>query len=429
VRFSIPRPLHLVVQIDYLPKLFLFAEPPAERAPAGAVNAAAAGAVGDGATDSTRALQAAIDGLARGGTLLLPPGHFRSGSLRLRSDMTLHLAPGSLLQAVDDHAKIGPVPGAPSMIAFLSADGVTNLTLSGYGTIDANGYAVRHAYQKAENVKKKAGRALVLKNARSVALRGVTVRDSYSWNVDAQFVDDLTISRVKILSDVRLSNHDGFDLESCCNATVEDCFIFSEDDGVSPKARDGREVVENLTFRNCVIWAHKANGIRVGSESACRTMRHLLFENIYILNGEDGIRLDTTEGAVYEDITFRNVWMEDFLEFYDDRYARNRERKPIHPSRSIVFYVTRTERRGAFSPLGKIRNVTFENVHWEDARVPAKLMLPSATQAWALEQKRTPLIESVRFRACTRAGQPIRSLVDLGLRADEAPFATGFTFD
>jgi hypothetical protein len=429
VRFNIPRPMQVVVQADFLEKLFLFADPPAEAPPANTALATAAGAIGDGLTDNTAALQTAIDALPRGGTLVLPAGHFRSGSLRLRSDMTLHLAPGALLQAVDDHTKIGPLPGSKSMIAFLAADGVTNLSVTGYGTIDANGYTIRNAYQKAERIVKKAGRALVLMNSRNVTLRGITVRDSYSWNVDAQFVDRLTLAGVKILSDVRLSNHDGIDLESCNDALVSDCFIFSEDDGLSPKARPGREVMENLTFRNCVIWAHKANGIRVGSESACAVMRNLLFENIYILNCEDGLRLDTTEGAVYENIVFRNVWIEDFLEYYDERYQRDRERKPIHPSRSIVFHVNRTEKRGAFTPLGKIRDITFENVHWNDARVPVRLDLPKALKQFALAEKKTPLVEAVRFRNCTRAGQPIKAAADAGFSANSDAFTAGFTFE
>jgi hypothetical protein len=429
VRFDIPRPMQVVVQADFLEKLFLFADPPAEVPPADSVSAVTAGAVGDGVTDNTVALQSAINALPCGGTLILPAGHYRSGSLRLRSDMTLHLSPGALLQAGDDHTRIGPLPGAPSMIAFLSADGVTNLTVTGYGTIDANGFKIRRAYEKAENIKKKAGRALVIKNSSNVALRGVTVRDSYSWNVDAQFVDALTITNVKILSDVRLSNHDGFDIESCKDVLVSDCFIFSEDDGLTPKARPGRDIVENHVFRNCVLWAHKANGIRVGSESACAVMRNLLFENIYILNCEDGIRLDTTEGARYENIVFRNVWIEDFLEYYDERYQRDRERKPIHPSRSIVFHVNRTEKRGAYTPLGKILNVTFENVHWNDVRVPVRLDLPKALKAFALAEKKTPLVESVRFRGCTRAGQPIRSAADAGFSANDDAFTAGFTFE
>jgi polygalacturonase len=427
--FTLPRPMHIVVQIDYLEKLFIFAESPAEDTPAHAINAVTAGAVGDGVTDSTLALQSAILALPRNGTLLIPPGHFRSGSLLLHSDMTLHLAPGALLQAVDDHTRIKPIPSAPSMIAFLAAENVTNLSVTGYGTLDANGFKIRRAYEKAENIKKKPGRALFVRNGQNITLRGITVRDSYSWNVDAQFVDNLTISDVKILSDVRLSNHDGIDLESCKDVTVSDCFIFSEDDGLTPKARAGRDIVENHTFRNCVIWAHKANGIRVGSESACVAMRNFLFENIYILNGADGIRLDTTEGAIYENMIFRNVWMEDFLQHYDNRYERNRERQAIHPSRSIVLYVNHSDIRGKRTPLGRIRNITFENVHWRDDRVSATLMLPKAIKQFAAETQQTPLIEAIRFSGCTRAGKPIKVPADAGFLPNEAAPTSSFTFE
>ena len=429
VRFDLPRPMQVVVQVDFQEKLFLFADPPAVAPPPGATDAVAAGAVGDGAKDNTAALQAAINALPRGGTLVIPHGHFRSGSLLLRSDMTLHLAPGALLQAVDDHTRIRPMPGSASMIAFLAAENVTNLCITGYGAIDANGFKIRRDYEKAENIKKKAGRALFIKHGKNVALQGITVRDSYSWNVDAQFVDGLAVSNVKILSDVRLSNHDGFDIESCNDVLVTDCFIFSEDDGLSPKARAGRDLVENHTFRNCVIWAHKANGIRVGSESACVAMRNFLFENIYLLNGADGLRLDTTEGAVYENMTFRNVWMEDFLEHYNDRYERNRERQPIHPSRSIVFYVTRSEIRGKLTPLGRIRNIAFENVHWNDGRVPACLMLPKAVKQFASENKLPPLVEAIRFSGCTRAGKPITCATDAGFSKSDSDLTSGFTFE
>ena len=428
VRFIIPRPMQVVVQVDFREKLFLFADPPAEAPPPGATDAATAGAVGDGVIDNTAVLQAALNALPRGGALVIPQGHFRSGSLRLRSDMTLHLAPGALLQAVDDHTRIRPMPGSTSMIAFLAAENVTNLCITGYGAIDANGFKVRRDYEKAENIKKKAGRALFIKHGKNVALQGISVRDSYSWNVDAQFVDGLTVSNVKVLSDVRLSNHDGFDIESCSDVLVTDCFIFSEDDGLSPKARAGRDLVENHTFRNCVIWAHKANGIRVGSESACVAMRNFLFENIYLLNGADGIRLDTTEGAVYENMTFRNVWMEDFLEHYDERYERNRERTPIHPSRSIVLYVSRTEKRGTFSPLGKIRNIAFENVHWNDERIPATILLPDAIKKVAAETRQAPLIEAIRFSGCTRAGKPITCAADAGFSKSDSDLTSGFTF-
>ncbi|MEK6795568.1 MAG: glycosyl hydrolase family 28 protein [Spirochaetota bacterium] len=419
VRFTVPRPMQIVVQIDFLEKLFLFIEPPSETPPTGAVNALSAGAVADGVTDNTAALQSAIDALPAGGTILIPAGHFRSGSLRLKSEMTLFLASGALLQAIDDITKILPVPGGKIQIAFLAADGVTNLTIAGHGTIDANGYIIRKAFEKAENVKKKAGRILIVKNGKNVAIRGVTVRDSYSWNIHCMFIDGLTIRGVKILSDVRLSNHDGFDIESSSNVLVENSFAFTEDDGITPKARVGWNIIENHTYRNMVIWAHKANAIRVGTESACTTMRNFIFENIYILNGADAIRMDTTEGAVYDNFTFRNIWIEDLLQYYDERYERNKERKPIDPSRVFYFWVSRTKdaKSGEYSPLGRIKNIRFENITISDDRILSRIDVSEAVTKFALESGATPLIENITFSNIVRGAKPISSPDEIGFSA------------
>ena len=427
VRFTIPRPMQLVAQLDFREKLLLFADPLLETVPADAVNALDLGVVGDGTTDNTSALQKAINTLPKSGTLLLPPGHYRSGTLHLRSDMRLHLAPGALLQAVDEHTGITPVPFSKGYIGFLVGDGLSNISITGSGTIDANGYVVRKAYEAALKIKKQSGRILYLKNSKGIMIRGVTLRDSYSWNVQVSFSDDIKMQWVKILSDVRLSNHDGIDLVSCGRVEVSDCFVFSEDDGLSPKAAEGRDIVENHVYRNIVIWAHKANGIRVGSESACKVMRNLLFENIYILNGSSGIRLDTTEGATYEDFTFRNVWIEDVLQFYDDRYQRNKERLMIEPdSRAIVLYVGREKET---SPLGAISRITFENVHWNDSRVSARLDIPSALVKEIEEKKIEPPISDIIFRRCSRAGKPIHQGSDMGMKSNDGTESEGVVFE
>lgn len=64
------------------------------------------GAVGNGEALDTGAIQAAIDACAAagGGTVVLPPGRFCSGTLRLCSHLRLQLEAGSVLQASDDLA-------------------------------------------------------------------------------------------------------------------------------------------------------------------------------------------------------------------------------------------------------------------------------------------------------------------------------------
>jgi hypothetical protein len=426
VSFTIPRPMQLVAQLDFREKLFLFADPPHPPAPADAINVTELDINGDGVTDQTARLQRAIDTLPKGGTLLLPAGHYRSGTLRLRSDMRLHLDAGALLQASEEHTAITPIPGSTSFIGYLVGTNLENVSISGAGTIDANGYHVRKAYEKALGIKKQAGRILHLKNLKHISVTGVTLRDSYSWNVQMSESDDITMQWVKILSDVRLSNHDGIDMVSCSEVKVSDCFIFCEDDGLSPKAAKGRDVVENHEYRNIVIWAHKANGIRIGSESDCRVMRNLLFENIYILNGSNGIRLDTTEGAIFENITFRNVRIDDLLQHYDGRYQRNLERRMIEPSsHAIVLLVTRQKER----PPGAIRGITFEDVHWNDARIKVRFDIPSALVKEIEEKKKKPPISNISFRRCSRAGIPILSGADMGANPNDGFVSEMVTFE
>ncbi len=194
VRFTVPRPMALVVQLDYREKLFLFADPPPDAAPADAVSAITLGAVGDGRTDNTRVLQQAIDALPKGGTLRLTAGHYRSGSLRLKSHMRLHLDEGALLQASDTHTQILPIPGWSGAIAFLTGSSLENLSITGAGTIDGNGYVVRKAYEAALGIAKQPGRLLHLSKSKNISIRGITLRDSYSWNLQMTQCDEVFIS-------------------------------------------------------------------------------------------------------------------------------------------------------------------------------------------------------------------------------------------
>ncbi|HQW29397.1 MAG TPA: glycosyl hydrolase family 28 protein [Verrucomicrobiales bacterium] len=426
VRFSIPRPMALVVQLDYREKLFLFADPPPDPVPADAVDAVSLGAVGDGKTDNTAVLQKAIDGLPQGGTLLLTAGHYRSGSLRLKSHMRLHLDAGALLQAPDEHTKILPIPGWPSAIAFLTGSNIENLSITGAGTIDGNGYVVRKAYESALGLKKQPGRLLYLGKSKNITIRGVTLRDSYSWNVQMTQCDHVSIAWIKVLSDVRLSNHDGIDLVGCSEVAVSDSFLFTEDDGISPKAAEDREISENHVYRNLVIWAHKANGIRVGSESRCRVMRNFLFEDIHLLNCANAIRLDTFEGATYEDFTFRRIWMEDFLQTYDERYERNRERRMVEDrSYAISFLVTRQKA----TPLGAIRRITFEEVHWNDPQITVRFEVPDWILKGRKEAQMESLISDIVFRKCTVAGKPVAAGAGIGLRPNDGVVSSGVIFE
>lgn len=104
------------------------------------------GAKGDGTTLNTKSIQAAIDKCAaeQGGTVLIPGGDFLSGTLELKSNVTLHIAAaGKLLGSPkrEDYTAGKGVPPGNGNIVFLFAVNAHHLSIEGKGTIDGNGLA------------------------------------------------------------------------------------------------------------------------------------------------------------------------------------------------------------------------------------------------------------------------------------------------
>ncbi|RXK61668.1 glycoside hydrolase [Lacibacter luteus] len=104
------------------------------------------GAKGDGKTLNTKSIQAAIDQCYadKGGTVLIPAGDFLSGTLELKSNVTLHIAAsGKLLGSPkrEDYTAGKGVPSGNGNIVFLFAVNAHHLSIEGKGTIDGNGLA------------------------------------------------------------------------------------------------------------------------------------------------------------------------------------------------------------------------------------------------------------------------------------------------
>ena len=104
------------------------------------------GAIGDGKTLNTAAIQSAIDKCfnEKGGTVLIPAGDFLAGTLELKSNVTLHIAAsGKLLGSPkrEDYTAGKGVPPGNGNIVFLFAVNAQNISIEGKGTVDGNGLA------------------------------------------------------------------------------------------------------------------------------------------------------------------------------------------------------------------------------------------------------------------------------------------------
>ena len=193
------------------------------------------GATGDGTTMDTAALQQAIDAAANagGGTVILPVGKYLSGSLDLKSHVTLQ---------VDEGATLLGSPHKPdyrkaNFYALLLADNQQDIAVCGKGIIDGQGKQLSADTERLWKEKKlpdaKEGERPVIinfRNCNNVSVRDITLKNSACWVEEYRDCQHLTVENIKVHSIAALNN-DGIDIDGCAHVVVRGCDINSEDDG------------------------------------------------------------------------------------------------------------------------------------------------------------------------------------------------------
>ena len=159
------------------------------------------GAAGDGSTNDAAAIQRTIDEAAKagGGTVRLGGGKtYRSGAIHLASGITLQIDKGTTLIASDRREDYEADP------VLILADAAQNLTLSGEGVIE--GGVKRFMVAELPHIYRPGPwRPMLLRCVRckSIHLSGLTFHDSPSWCVHLAGCDDVTITGIAILNDLR----------------------------------------------------------------------------------------------------------------------------------------------------------------------------------------------------------------------------------
>jgi hypothetical protein len=275
------------------------------------------GAVGDGAFNNTSALQRAIDACAEagGGVVEIPAGVYRSGTIRLKSNVVLELLPGAEIRAVES---LDAFPAAePSVVgnfnfflrhALIFADGADNVGIRGHGTINAMGAceAFRQTTWQVPDRYMNRPSAIRLVDCRNVRIQNVQIRDSAFWTLHLMACTDIVVHGINLVSRSPNYNNDGIDVDSCEDVRISDCFIDSEDDAISIKgttARPCRRVMVN----NCILSSH-CNAVRVGAENFA-AFEDIHFANCHIHNSGAGITFQNIDGYPMRRISFRGITM------------------------------------------------------------------------------------------------------------------------
>ena len=341
------------------------------------------GAVGDGRTVNTAVIQQVIDSVAAagGGTVAIPPGIFLTGTLCLRSNIDLRIEPGGVLKGTE---MLDAYQYRGRRVGLLFTEDARNVSISGGGTIDGNGdsfmdltraKSLEHAgtawTRQRERFREVQGgvgdgpvvpkdrpyQMVIFSGCSGVTVRGVTITNSPFWTLHFADCDGVTVSGVRIWCNLLVPNNDGVDFTSCSNVVMSDCDIRTGDDcivvtGYShhfdlPGYRDQKHPCENITVSNCLLQSRSA-AIRIGGFDQ-NPMRNMTFSNITITNSNRGIGLFVRDQGGIENILFTNIIIETRLHTGD--WWGNGE--PIHLS---------AVRLTKDVPLGRIRNVKFQNV-------------------------------------------------------------------
>ena len=302
---------------------------------AAVVDITAYGAKGDGKTQNREAINKAIDAAAAagGGTVEVPPGTWVTGSIRLRSNVTLHLERGAVLEASAEAAAYdAPEPNEWDKFqdfghshfhnSLIWGEGLENIAITGGGRI--SGKAL---------VRERGGagdKAIALKLCHNVTLRDFSIATGGHFGILATGVDNLTIDNLMIDT-----NRDGIDIDSCRNVRISNSSINSpNDDAITLKgshALGAARVSENITITNCLVSGYEIGSlldgsykrtvqrapdrdgptgrIKIGTESE-GDFRNIAISNI-VFDTARGLALESVDGSHIEDVAVSNITMRD----------------------------------------------------------------------------------------------------------------------
>lgn len=229
------------------------------------------GAVSDTTRLSTAAVQKAIDSCNAdgGGTVSVPAGNYKIGSIVLRSNVTLNLENGATLYGSTDIADYQPMTtdyvslrtNVPT-IQLIYADNASNVAITGLGTIDGRGKAFPKLTWNDEGITRP--HLLRLIRCSDVTVSGVTLKNSGCWMQHYLACDRVKIHGITVINRNNYNN-DALDLDGCHNVTVSDMIADSDDDGITLKSTSPR-LCEDITISNCVVSSH-CNAIKLGTET------------------------------------------------------------------------------------------------------------------------------------------------------------------
>jgi len=269
------------------------------------------GAVGDGKTDNTAAMQKSIDACtaAGGGRVLVSGGRYVIGTIYLKDNVDLHVDGSAALLGstdYDDYATdtFKSIYGDFNR-CLIFARGASNIALTGLGTIDGQGKG--HFPNSGDS---KLDRPMLIRfvECSRLRLRDLELRNSGSWISAWNFCRDIVVDGVSIRTRNMCPNGDGLDFDGCRDVRVSNVVFDTSDDAICLQASRTDQPCHNVTICNCIMSSRWA-AIRIGL-SSLGDLRDVTVSNCVFHDIDDaGLKIQMSEGGVMEDMIFSNLIM------------------------------------------------------------------------------------------------------------------------
>ena len=286
----------------------------AATAAGGVIDVTKAGVVGDGATQNTAAIQQAIDACAAagGGTLSFPAGRYLTGTIQIKSHVTLRLEQDATLLGsteVADYRNLDPFidgSGNPMGHALIVAVDADQVGIEGPGTVDGQSPKLK-AKQNPY-----AMRPFLLRWVRCahVIVRDVHLINPGAWTLNFFQTKGAVIENVTIRSrDLGMPNNDGINLDSSENVRVRHCDVISGDDALVIKATSASKPSRDIVATDCQL-SSRTNAIKLGTESI-GGFTDISVSRCQITNTKmAGIALYEVDGADLRNVTISDIAMD-----------------------------------------------------------------------------------------------------------------------
>lgn len=365
------------------------------------------GALGDGQSSNTRAIQNLIDKTARegGGTLVVPAGTFVTGALFFKQGVNLSIEKGGVLKGSvnpEDYPQVqtrweGTEREWTS--ALLNFTGMTDVELTGEGTVDGSGdeWLARGAFARGQPARApqegtaapprpRVGRPRMIcfQNCKRVRIANLKLRQQAVWCLHILYSEDVTIDGVNITADHNIPSSDGIDIDSSRRVRVNNVDIDVNDDCISIKSgkdADGLRVnrpAEDIVIENSRFhYGH--GGVAMGSETS-GGIRNVEVRNCVSDAGNWApIRFKTqpSRSGVVENITYRDMQLKDTKQAFEFNMEW-RMVPPIAPPAKVLPVVRNVTIRnitGTVNSVGMMHGLVdspIENVKFENCKITAQ---------------------------------------------------------